>query len=125
MPGPIDEIKYTTSLGTWSLTRAQAGAGLAGIVKEYWEVRGRLSPFREALLPNGFAEIMFNLGPPHRVFEGASAGVWERSWFSGLQERSIFFESLERTHLVPFASIPSARRNCSATTRRAPRIRSS
>ena len=43
---------------------------------------------------------MFNLGPPHRVFEGASTGVWERSWFSGLQERSIFIESLEGTHLV-------------------------
>src|SRR5689334_793280 len=43
---------------------------------------------------------MFNLGPPHRVFEGSSTGVWERSWFSGLQERSIFIESLEGTHLV-------------------------
>jgi len=100
MPGPIDEIKHTTSLGTWSLTRAQPDDDFAGIVKEYWEVQGRLSPFREALLPNGFVEIMFNLGPPHRVFEGSGSGLWERSWFSGLQERSIFIESLEGTHLV-------------------------
>ncbi len=95
MAGPSDEIKHTTTLGTWSLTRAEPDADFAGIVKEYWEVKGRLSPFREALLPNGFLEIMFNLGPPHRVFEGAGTGVWERSWFSGLQERSIFIESLE------------------------------
>src|SRR5215210_2739258 len=100
MPGPIDEIKHATPLGTWSLTRAQPDDDFAGIVKEYWEVKGRLSPFREALLPNGFVEIMFNLGPPHRVFEGSGIGVWERSWFSGLQERSIFIESLEGTHLV-------------------------
>ena len=93
-------IKHTTALGTWSLTGARPDPHFAGIVKEYWEVKGRLSPFREALLPNGFTEIMFNLGPPHRVFEGAGSGMWERSWFSGLQERSIFIESLEGTHLV-------------------------
>ncbi len=100
MPRQIDEINHSTSLGAWSLTRAEPDDDSAGTVKEFWEVKGRLSPFREALLPNGFTEIMFNLGPPHRVFEGASAGVWERSWFSGLQERSIFIESLEGTHLV-------------------------
>jgi AraC-like DNA-binding protein len=100
MPGAIDEIRHTTSFGTWSLTRAQPQGDFAGIVKEYWEVKGRLSPFREALLPNGFVEVMFNLGPPHRVFEGSSAGLWERSWVSGLQERSIFIESLAGTHLV-------------------------
>lgn len=100
MAGPAEQIKHSTSLGAWSLTRAEPDADFAGIVKEYWEVKGRLSPFREALLPNGFAEIMFNLGPPHRVFEGAGTGVWERSWFSGLQERSIFIESLEGTRLV-------------------------
>ena len=100
MPGAVDEIRHTTSLGTWSLTRAQPDKDFRGIVQEYWEVKGRLSPFREALLPNAFVEVMFNLGPPHRVFEGSSSGVWERSWFSGLQERSIFIESLEGTHLV-------------------------
>ena len=87
MCGPINEITHSTALGTWSLTRAAPDADFAGVVSEFWEVKGRLSPFREALLPNGFTEIMFNLGPPHRVFEGSSTGVWERSWFSGLQQR--------------------------------------
>ena len=53
MPGQIDELTHTTPLGTWRLTRAQPCAALVGIVHEYWEVQGRLSPFREALLPNG------------------------------------------------------------------------
>jgi AraC-like DNA-binding protein len=102
----IDEISHTTSLGTWSLARAEAGIDLAGVVHEYWEVKGRLSPFREALLPNGFCEVMFNLGPAHRVFEGSGAGLWERSWFSGLQEKSIFIESLDGTHLVSIRLTP-------------------
>src|SRR5258705_9360694 len=99
-PGRIDELTHTTTLGTWRLTRAQPGAELAGIVHEYWEVEGRLSPFREAVLPNGYVEVMVNLGPVHRVFEGSGTGVWDRSWFSGVQERSIFIESLDGTHLV-------------------------
>lgn len=106
MPGRIDELTHTTTLGTWRLTRAQPCAELAGIVHEYWEVQGRLSPFREALLPNGYVEVMVNLGPAHRVFEGSSSGVWERSWISGLQERSIFIESLDGTHLVSIRMHP-------------------
>ena len=49
---------------------------------------------------------MVNLGPAHRVFEGSSSGVWEHSWYSGLQERSIFIESLEGTHLVSIRMHP-------------------
>ena len=100
MTSQIDEVKHTTTLGTWCLTRAQPSAELTGAVQEYWEVKGRLSPFREAVLPNGYVELMVNLGPAHRVFEGSGTGVWERSWFSGVQERSIFIESLDGTHLV-------------------------
>ena len=100
MASQIDELSHTTTLGTWCLTRGQPSAELIGVVQEYWEVKGRLSPFREAVLPNGYVELMVNLGPAHRVFEGSGTGVWERSWFSGLQERSIFIESLDGTHLV-------------------------
>jgi AraC-like DNA-binding protein len=40
------------------------------------------------------------------VFEGAGTGVWDRSWYSGLQERSIFIESLDGTHLVSIRMHP-------------------
>jgi len=106
MPNRINEIKHSTTLGAWSLTRAQPSADLAGVVHEYWEVKGRLSPFREAVLPNGYVEVMVNLGPVHRVVEGSGTGVWDRSWFSGLQERSIFIESLDGTHLVSIRMHP-------------------
>ena len=106
MHNRIDEIRHTTTLGTWSLTRALPSADLTGVVHEYWEVKGRLSPFREAVLPNGYVEVMVNLGPVHRVFEGSGTGVWDRSWFSGLQERSIFIESLDGTHLVSIRMQP-------------------
>jgi AraC-like DNA-binding protein len=105
MTSQLDEITHTTTLGTWCLTRAQPSADLVG-VQEYWEVKGRLSPFREAVLPNGYVELMINLGPAHRVFEGPGTGLWEHSWFSGVQERSIFIESLDGTHLVSIRMHP-------------------
>lgn len=49
----LQEIRHTPTLGSWSLTCAQPGAALSGDVAEYWEVQGRLGPFREAVLPNG------------------------------------------------------------------------
>jgi AraC-like DNA-binding protein len=68
--------------------------------QEYWEVEGRLSPFRERVLPNGYAEVMVNLGPPHQLLTDSGTSVWERAWFSGLHERAIVIESLQGTHLV-------------------------
>ena len=69
-------------------------------MKEYWEVEGLLRPFEETILPHGFVELMVNLGPPHRVIGGTSAGVWRRGWLSGLQEGAIRVESRRGTHLL-------------------------
>ena len=52
MPGPIDEIEHTTSLGTWSLKRAQPDADFAEIVKEYWE-----GPEKLVVVENWFEEL--------------------------------------------------------------------
>ncbi|HEU5219342.1 MAG TPA: helix-turn-helix domain-containing protein [Gemmatimonadales bacterium] len=93
-------IQLQAAPGAWRLTSAAPSPPLAGIVKEYWEVEGTLEAFRETLLPNGFVEVMFNLGPPHRLLAGPAARIWEESWFSGLQERALMIESLQGTHLV-------------------------
>jgi len=69
-------------------------------VLEYWEVQGALAPFRETLLPNGAVELMFDLGPPHRVLSKQGEGWWRDAWYSGLHEESLVIESLEGTHLV-------------------------
>jgi AraC-like DNA-binding protein len=80
--------------------RAEPTTRLAGLVAGYWEVRGRLRPFVERLLPSGQIELMVNLGPAHRVLSAQGPGVWDRAWFSGLQEHSLVIESLAGTHLV-------------------------
>jgi AraC-like DNA-binding protein len=100
MPGPVHEIALEAAIGQWRLRTAAPAPELAGLVHEFWEVEGDVSPFRETLLPNGFTEVMINLGPVHRVLSDQGTGLWERGWFSGLHERSLIIETKEGTHLV-------------------------
>jgi AraC-like DNA-binding protein len=100
MPGPVQALDYESSPGRWRFSRAAPDEALSGIVQEYWEVEGHLSPFRERVLPNGCTELMVNLGPPHTLLMHAGASVWEHAWFSGLHARAIAIESLHGTHLV-------------------------
>ena len=100
MPGLVHTLEYESSPGRWRYSSAKPDGALAGIVQEYWEVEGHLSPFRERILPNGSTELMVNLGPPHTMVTHAGPSVWERAWFSGLHERAIVIESLNGTHLV-------------------------
>ena len=76
-----------------AFSSAAPDGALAGIVHGFWEVEGRLSPFRERVLPNACAEIMINLGPPHQMITHAGTSIWERAWFSGLHDRAIVIES--------------------------------
>jgi AraC-like DNA-binding protein len=125
VPGPVQTLEYESSPGRWRYSSAMPDGALAGIVQEYWEVEGRLSPFRERILPNGYTELMVNLGPPHTMVTHAGTSVWERAWFSGLHERAIVIESLDGTHLVsarlhPLGSLrlfgPDAARSVNAVT---------
>lgn len=100
MPGPVQTLDYESSPGRWRFSRASPDGSLAGSVQEYWEVEGRLAPFRERILPNGATELMVNLGPPHRMVTHAGTSLWERAWFSGLHDHAIVIESLDGTHLV-------------------------
>ena len=100
MPGPVRETELAMAMGAWRVSSAVPDADLVGLVEEYWEVEGTLNAFRETLLPNGFVEVMVNLGPSHRVVDDAGSTTWDRAWFSGLQEHSLIIESLNGTHLV-------------------------
>ena len=100
MPGPVQTLEYEASPGRWRFSSAPPDRPLVGIVQEYWEVEGHLTPFRERVLPNGYTELMVNLGPPHQLVTHAGTSVWEHAWFSGLHERAILIESLDGTHLV-------------------------
>src|SRR5689334_8994552 len=100
MPGPARTLELEAPIGRWQLHSAAPDPDLARSIRELWEVQGTLAPFRETLLPNGAAEIMFNLGPPHELQSDQGRGIWTDAWISGLHERSLIIESLEGTHLV-------------------------
>lgn len=100
MPGRVTETQLEAHPGRWWFRQAEPAPDLRGLVKEYWEVEGALRPFEETILPHGWIELMVNLGPPHRVIGGASAGIWRRGWLSGLQEGAIRVESRRGTHLL-------------------------
>lgn len=100
MPGPVQSVEYEAPPGRWRFANARPDTARAEVVVEYWEVEGVLAPFRERILPNGCAEIMVNLGPPHRMLTDAGSSMWEQAWFSGLHDRAIVIESLSGTHLV-------------------------
>ncbi|HEY4304247.1 MAG TPA: helix-turn-helix domain-containing protein [Gemmatimonadaceae bacterium] len=100
MPGPTRTLDLDAPIGVWQLHSAAPDQELATSIVELWEVHGTLRPFRETLLPNGAAEIMFNLGPVHELHSDQGRGLWTDAWISGLHERSLIIESLNGTHLV-------------------------
>jgi AraC-like DNA-binding protein len=100
MPGRIQIQHLEAFVGQWTFASAPPDADLATHVAEYWEVEGRLAPFRERVLPNGALEVMINLGPVHEMIADGERTTWERSWFSGLHERAIEIHSENGTHLV-------------------------
>jgi AraC-like DNA-binding protein len=100
MPGPLRTFEFHAAPGAWRLSSAPPDPDLAGTVEEYWEVEGRTSAFRERVVPNGFVELMVNLGPTHHLLTEWGATAWREAWISGLQDRSLFIESLDGTHLV-------------------------
>jgi methylphosphotriester-DNA--protein-cysteine methyltransferase len=100
MPGQARVQELEAFVGQWRFASAPPDPDLAGIVVEYWEVEGRLAPFREKVLPNGCVEVMIDLGPPHQMIADGETTLWDRSWFSGLHERSIEIQSENGTHLV-------------------------
>jgi AraC-like DNA-binding protein len=100
MPGCVQTLEYEAFLGRWRYSSAPPAPELVGVVLEYWEVEGRLSPFRERILPNGATEVMINLGPPHTLLTLEGSSVWDSCWFSGLHAQASRIESLSGTHLV-------------------------
>lgn len=93
----------------------RTGFGLAGVVQEYWEADGRLGAFRERVVPNGYVELMLNLGPVHHLLtEQGPTTAWREAWVSGLQDRCPFIESLNGTHLASARIHALGARRCSA-----------
>ena len=96
----ISSTEFAAGPGVWRVHSARPDAELAGIVEEFWAVEAELLPFTERVLPSGFVELMFNLGPVHRLVSEDGVQYCDHSWVAGLQERALTIESHSGTNLV-------------------------
>lgn len=101
----IQEIRFDSpGFGQWSLFLLPPPADLAPYVEVFWEVHGYAQYARERILPKTNIELMFNLGPPHRLLDPtrpAGASVYREAWVAGLQRRPLVIEACFDAARVP------------------------
>jgi AraC-like DNA-binding protein len=101
----IEEIRFDSPVvGRWSLYLLAPPAELAPFVEVFWEVHGFAHYARERILPKTNVELMFNLGPPHRVLDPMHperATTYRDSWVAGLQRRPLLIEPCFDAKRVP------------------------
>jgi AraC-like DNA-binding protein len=101
----IQEIRFDAAgVGQWSLYLLAPPADLAPHVEVFWEVHGFAQYARERILPKTNIELMFNLGPPHRLLDPirpAGASVYREAWVAGLQRRPLVIEPCFDAARVP------------------------
>ena len=101
----IEEIRFDSpGVGAWSLYLMAPPADLVPYVEVFWEVHGYAHYARERILPKTNIELMFNLGPPHRLLDPtrpAGASVYRDAWVAGLQRRPLVIEPCFDAARVP------------------------
>lgn len=101
----IVELRFDSpAVGRWSLYLQAPPAELASYVEVFWEVHGFAHYARERILPKTTVELMFNLGPPHRLLDPtrpAGAAVYRDAWVAGLQQRPLAIEPCFDATRVP------------------------
>ena len=101
----IEELRFDSpAVGRWSLYLLQPPVELAPFVEVFWEVHGFAHYARERILPKTSIELMFNLGPPHRVLDPTHperATVYRDAWVAGLQRRPLVIEPCFDATRVP------------------------
>jgi AraC-like DNA-binding protein len=101
----IQEIRFDSpGVGQWSLFLLPPPADLAPYIEVFWEVHGFAQYARERILPKTNIELMFNLGPPHRLLDPtrpAGASVYREAWVAGLQRRPLVIEPCFDAARVP------------------------
>jgi len=101
----IEEIRFDSpAVGCWSLFLCTPPAELAPFVEVFWEAHGFAHFARERILPKTMIELMFNLGPPHRLLDPscpAGATIYRDAWVSALQQRPLVIEPCFDATRVP------------------------
>ena len=101
--------RHESEHGSWEHTLALPPARLGSLIAHMWAVRGTTACSRVGILPTGCVEVMFTLGPPHRVVgEPATARDVDcrGAWVSGLQPSVLTVDSPDGTDLVGLALRP-------------------
>ena len=101
----IQELRFDApAVGRWSLFLLAPPPDLVPYVEVFWEVHGFADYARERILPKTNIELMFNLGPPHRLLDPtrpAGASVFREAWVAGLQRRPLVIEPCFDASRVP------------------------
>lgn len=101
----IEELRFDSpAVGCWSLFLCAPPPALAPFVEVFWEAHGFAYFARERILPKTTLELMFNLGPPHRVLDPSrpdGATVYRDAWISALQQRPLVIEPCFDATRVP------------------------
>jgi AraC-like DNA-binding protein len=101
----IEELRFDVpAVGRWSLYVLAPPAELAAFVEVFWEVHGFADYARERILPKTNIELMFNLGPAHRIVDPThppGARVYRDAWVAGLQRRPLVIEPCFDASRVP------------------------
>lgn len=100
----VKELRFDCAMGRWSLQLLAPPADLDAFVEVFWEVQGFANFARERILPKGNIELMFNLGPPHRLLDPgqpATATIYRDAWVCGLQQRPLVIEPCFDARRVP------------------------
>lgn len=113
---PIEEIRFDSpAVGRWSLFLRPPPPELAPFVEVFWETHGFAHFARERILPKTTIELMFNLGPPHRLLDPShpsGATTYRNHWVSALQQRPLviapcFDATRIPSHLIAIRLRPS------------------
>jgi AraC-like DNA-binding protein len=101
----IREIRFDSpAVGRWSLYVRPPPPELAQFVEVFWEVHGFAHFARERILPKTTIELMFNLGPPHRLLDPThpeAATIYRNTWVSALQQRPLVIQPCFDATRVP------------------------
>ena len=82
-------------IGCWWMYFLPPPPELAPFVEVFWEVHGFATFARDRILPKTTVELIFNLGPPHRLIDPTRPGgeiVNRDAWVSGLQQRPLIVQ---------------------------------
>jgi AraC-like DNA-binding protein len=99
----LEIVRHDSVLGRWELVSWRPTGPLAAAVECVWAVDGRAAYSVERMFPRPTVEVLFNLGPSHRLLDPTSphGGIdFRRAWVAGLQKDCLTVESRDATRIL-------------------------